>query len=215
MGKLKVALFDLDGTLFDTENQYSVFWGNVGRMYRPDVPNFENIIKGSTLKRIYDNYFPDKSLQQEITRKLDKWEEQMVYEFVPGSLDFLRELRHNGVKCAVVTSSNIPKMKSVAKQIPEFGSLFDRVLTSEDFAASKPDPYCYLLGAKVFDAQLNECLVFEDAYNGLQAGMSSGIFTVGVATNLSRADIEDKCNYVIDDFTEMSYSIASSLIDTK
>lgn len=215
MGKLKAALFDLDGTLFDTENQYSEFWGNVGRKYRSDVPNFENIIKGSTLKRIYDNYFPDETLQQKITCQLDEWEEQMVYEFVPGSLDFLRELRQNEVKCAVVTSSNIPKMTSVAKQIPEFNSLFDRILTSEDFAASKPDPCCYLLGAKVFEAELGECIVFEDAYNGLQAGMSSGIFTVGVATNLSRADIEDKCNYVIKDFTEMSYTLASSLIEDK
>ena len=35
---LKVALFDLDGTLFDTEGQYTVFWGGIGRKYRPDVP---------------------------------------------------------------------------------------------------------------------------------------------------------------------------------
>jgi len=212
MGKLKAALFDLDGTLFDTENQYSVFWGRMGRTYRPDVPNFENIIKGSTLTRIFNNYFPDPEIQEEITVMLDEWESQMTYEFIPGSLEFIEELRKKGVKCAVVTSSNMPKMNSVASQIPEFNSLFDRILTSEDFTASKPDPYCYLLGAKVFDAKIDECIVFEDAYNGLQAGMASGIFTVGVATNLSPDDIKDKCNYVINDFTEMSYEKVISLL---
>ena len=50
MNKFKVALFDLDGTLMDTEGQYTVFWGKMGAKYRPDVPNLEQVIKGTTLK---------------------------------------------------------------------------------------------------------------------------------------------------------------------
>ena len=36
----KAALFDLDGVVIDTESQYSLFWGSIGRQYRPDVPDF-------------------------------------------------------------------------------------------------------------------------------------------------------------------------------
>ena len=114
----------------------------------------------------------------------------------------------------MVTRSNMVKMKSVARQIPEFHSLFDRILTAEDFTASKPAPDCYLLGARVFDADIQECVVFEDAFTGLQAGMSSGIMTVGLTTGLTAEQIKDKCNHIIPDFTGVNYdSIAALLSD--
>lgn len=203
--RLKVALFDLDGTLVDTEDQYTIFWGATARKYRPDVPRLEYIIKGTTLTQIFDKYFPDPQWQAEITEGLNAWEAQMHYEFYPGALDFLKDLKNNGVKCAVVTSSNIPKMESVRQQIPHFDALFDKVLTAEDFTASKPAPDCYLLGAKVFGADIDECVVFEDAYTGLQAGMSSGIFTVGLATGHTADEIADKCNHVLTGFEGLTY----------
>ena len=210
----KAALFDLDGTLFDTEPQYTIFWGRTARRYRPDVPNLEYAIKGTTLTQIFANYFPDPQVQAEITEALNEWEGTMRYEFVPGALDFLHDIKTHGVKCAVVTSSNMVKMKSVARQIPEFHSLFDRILTAEDFTASKPAPDCYLLGAKVFDADIKECVVFEDAFTGLQAGMSSGIMTVGLTTGLTAEQIKDKCDHIIPDFTDVRYdSIAALLSD--
>jgi len=203
---LKAALFDLDGTLFDTEDQYTVFWGKIARHYRPDVPQLEQLIKGTTLTQIYNRFFPDPQIQADITHGLDQWETQMKYEFIPGALTFLRDLRHHGVKCAVVTSSNQKKMDSVRRQMPEFDRLFDRVLTSEDFTASKPAPDCYLTAARLLEASIEECVVFEDAFTGLQAGMSAGIFTVGLTTNNPAEAIRDKCNYVISDFTDMSYN---------
>ena len=47
--QLKAALFDLDGVVFDTEPQYSVFWGEQCRLYHPEHPGLEQEIKGSTL----------------------------------------------------------------------------------------------------------------------------------------------------------------------
>jgi HAD superfamily hydrolase (TIGR01509 family) len=137
----------------------------------------------------------------------------MKYEFYPGALDFLKDLKRNGVKCAVVTSSNIPKMDSVRRQISDFDSLFDKVLTAEDFTASKPAPDCYLLGAKVFDAGIDECVVFEDAYTGLQAGMASGIFTIGLPTGHTREEIKDRCNYVLDSFEGMTFEKIQQIME--
>lgn len=213
MNTFKVALFDLDGTLMDTEGQYTVFWGKMAAKYRPDVPNLEQIIKGTTLIQIFERYFPDKKWQEEITLALDEWEKQMDYVFIPGALDFVHDIKSHGVRCAIVTSSNIKKMEVVADKVPEFRTLFDRILTSEDFAASKPNPDCYLKGASVFDCKKEECVVFEDAFTGLQAGMSAGIYTIGLATNNSRAQIQDKCNYVIDDFEGLTYDRVATLIN--
>lgn len=210
---IKVALFDLDGTLFDTEPQYTVFWGSVARKYRPDIHRLEHIIKGTTLTQIYDRYFNNAQWQEEITAGLNDYERNMTYEFLPGAVELLNDLKAHGVKCAVVTSSNKSKMDSVRLQIPDFDAYFDRVLTSEMFTASKPAPDCYLLGASVFDAKPEECVVFEDAYNGLESGMSAGMFTFGLATNLSPDDIRDKCDYVLKDFKALSYDKLVALVE--
>lgn len=196
----KVALFDLDGTLFDTEGQYSVFWGDIGRRFRPDIPHFEHIIKGTTLKQIYGRYFPDADVQQQITPLLQQFEAEMQYTFFEGAREFLDELRDKGIRCAVVTSSDSQKMQNVYRAVPSFASLFDRILTAEDFRASKPHPDCYLRGAAALGADISECVVFEDAYTGLQAGMSSGIFTIGYASGHTPEDLRDKCHYVLTDY---------------
>lgn len=205
MKDFRVALFDLDGTLIDTEGQYTRIWGEIARKYRPDVPDLEYLIKGTTLVQIFDRYFPDEDMRRGVKEMLDAGEEGMKYEFFPGALDFIADLKAHGVKCAIVTSSNQKKMENVKKAIPNFYELFDKVLTSEDFTASKPAPDCYLLGAKVFGAEIGECVVFEDAFTGLQAGMSSGIFTVGLATCNSVEAIKDKCNYVLEGFEGVTY----------
>lgn len=215
MLSFKAALFDLDGTLVDTEGQYSVFWGAMGRKYHPEIPDFDKIIKGTTLKQIFERYFPDPEVQRDLTAGLNEWERSMEYRWVPGALAFVEDLKRHGVHCAVVTSSNVPKMRSVALQRPELGTLFDRILTAEDFAASKPDPDCYLKGAEVFGCTPEECVVFEDAFTGLQAGMSAGMYTIGLATYNTPEMIADRCSHVELDFTHLSYERVLQLLRDK
>ena len=212
MKTFKAALFDLDGTLFDTEGQYSIFWGKTCRRFRPDIDRLEYKIKGMTLVQIYDKYFPDPKVQAIITEGLNEWEMQMRYNWIAGAEDFVMDCKRHGVKCAIVTSSNQMKMKAVAAQLPHFDALFDRVLTSEDFSASKPAPDCYLLGAKVFGLDIDECVVFEDAINGLQAGMASGIYTIGITTTNTPDTVSQLSNHVIGDFTELDYEKVVSLL---
>ena len=182
--ELKTALFDLDGVVFDTEPQYSVFWGGVCRQYHPEQPGLEQVIKGSTLDQIYGKWFsgPLEKEQPAITERLNEFERQMRLDYVAGFQTFCAELRARGVKTAVVTSSNRPKMENVYRQHPEFLGLMDCVLTSEDFERSKPDPDCYLKGAARFGAEPDECVVFEDSFNGLKAGRAAGMRVVGLTT---------------------------------
>lgn len=202
---LQAALFDLDGTLFDTEGQYTIYWEKIGRQYHPEIADFAHIIKGTTLVNILDTYFNTPALQKEIVQSLNEHEAKMRYHFMPGAVDFLNDLRSHGVKMAVVTSSNKQKMARVEEQMPEFATLFDCILTAEHFAHSKPHPDCYLKGAATFGLKPQECVVFEDAYSGLAAGMAAGMFTFGITTCNPREAIEDKCSYVIDTFEDLSY----------
>lgn len=193
------ALFDLDGTLLDTEAQYTEFWGRVGQRVRPDLPDFNSLIKGTTLTQIFDLYIPEQ-YQEQITAELDAWEAQMDYHLMPGAENYIHRLRAEGVKTALVTSSNQKKMAQVLRQIPHFYTLFDCVLTSEDFARSKPFPDCYLKAAQVLGVQPSDCVVFEDAFSGLKAARDAGMYVVGLATTNSAEAIRDYCDTVVNDF---------------
>lgn len=212
--KTIAALFDFDGVVMDTESQYTIYWNEVGRKYHPETENFGLIIKGQTLTQIYDRHFKGMdAVQAEITAGLNKFESKMKYEYVPGVAEFMKELRANGVKIAIVTSSNEKKMSNVYSVHPELKDLVDRILTAEMFTRSKPAPDCFLLGAQVFDTIPENCVVFEDSFHGLQAGTSAQMTVVGLSTTNPAEAIKDKCNLVISDFTNFTYQDMISLLE--
>lgn len=203
--KTIAVLFDFDGVIMDTETQYTIFWDEQGRKYLGEE-DFGRSIKGQTLTQIYDKYFSDKpEAQREITAGLNVYEKEMSYEYIPGVEDFITDLRKNGVKIAVVTSSNEEKMQNVYNAHPEFKGMVDRILTGEMFARSKPAPDCFLLGMEIFDVIPENTFVFEDSFHGLQAGMTSGATVIGLATTNTREAIIGKAHYIVDDFTTMTY----------
>lgn len=201
----RAVLFDFDGVVVDTETQYSLFWNRIGKQYL-GMDDLEIRIKGQTLVYIYDTFFPGMTKEQkDITEALDRFEEEMAYDFIPGVQDFMDDLRKHGVKTAVVTSSNGKKMAAVRRAHPDLDGMFDRILTSEMFKASKPAPDCFLLGMEVLGSTPDTTYVFEDSFNGLRAGMASGATVIGLATTNRREQIEGLCHCVIDDFRGFSY----------
>lgn len=212
---LKAALFDLDGVVFDTEPQYSIFWGQICREYHPEHPGLENEIKGQTLTQIYDRWFNDGLLgeREAITRRLDEYEMGMHYDFIDGFEQLVNDLHQNGVRTAVVTSSNMPKMESVYRYQPAFKSYFDIILTSEDFSRSKPDPDCYLKAAECLGVSANECIVFEDSFNGLRSGRAAQMKVVGLATTNSAEAIAPYSDIQIADYLTIDYSTLQRLLN--
>ena len=212
--RLKAALFDLDGVVFDTEPQYTIFWGSQCRLYHPEHPGLEHEIKGQTLTEIYDQWFsgPLLSEQPVITERLNAYEAQMSYDYIDGFERLIADLRQHGVRTAVVTSSNQPKMESVYRHQPGFRSLFDAILTSEDFQQSKPHPDCYLRAAQRLGAQINECIVFEDSFNGLRSGRAAGMKVVGLSTTNPVEAITPLSDLQISDYSSMTYEMLSELI---
>lgn len=200
---LKAVLFDLDGVVFDTEAQYSVFWGTVCREYRPDIPGLEHQIKGQTLVQIFDAFFAEmKDAQTDIVRRLNIFEQQMDYGYVPGFVQFISQLRAQGVGTALATSSNQAKMSAVYRIHPEFAQMFDAILTSEDFEESKPSPDCYLKAAARVGAMPSQCVVCEDSFNGLRSGRAAGMAVLGLSTTNPADTIAPLCDRVVPDFVQ-------------
>jgi len=136
----------------------------------------------------------------------------MHYDYIEGFEQMIADLRSHGVKTAVVTSSNLPKMQAVYRYQPQFQSLFDAILTSEDFDRSKPDPDCYLKAAARLGANTDECIVFEDSFNGLRSGRAANMKVVGLATTNSAEAISELSDIQITNYRDMGFDQLSSLL---
>ncbi len=202
MTKKSGVLFDLDGVLLDSEGLYTVFWEQMDKEYPTGVDNFASYIKGFHLKRIL-GYFESDEVRQQVLDKLLDYERNMHYEFFPGALDFIQKLRSAGIPMAIVTSSDRKKMQSLYSQHPEFSTLFDCIITGDMVTKAKPDPDCFLMGAKLLGIDIKDCIVFEDSRNGLIAGRSSGARVIGVATTLSADEVSQLSDMTIDAVSQL------------
>ena len=206
---LNAVLFDFDGTLVDTEGQYTAFWAGVGKEYLPDIPDFAQLIKGNTLRKMYDTYF--RGFSRERLNRLDElraeMERNMTFPLIPGAEAFVSELHENGVRTAIVTSSDRSKMENPWRKIPAFMSLFDEVLTAEDFRESKPSPEPYLTAAARLGVPTTQTVIFEDAINGLRSAYATGMLTVALTTENPPEVVKPLSHHFIPDFREMNISL--------
>ena len=196
-----IALFDLDGVILDTEGSYTAFWDDYGSRHFSEK-DFGLKIKGQTLVKILGDYFPEENERKAITDAINDFERNMSYPFVPGVENYIKSLKSNGIRTAVVTSSNLLKMENVYRCHPGFREMFDIILRSEDFSESKPSPYCYLKAMRLFGAGPEDCVVFEDSLAGLQAARASGAFVTALTTTNPEEVVRNYADLVIRDFND-------------
>ena len=196
-----IALFDLDGVILDTEGSYTAFWDDYGSRHFSEK-DFGLKIKGQTLVKILGDYFPEENERKSITDAINDFERNMSYPFVPGVENYIKSLKSNGIRTAVVTSSNLLKMENVYRCHPGFREMFDIILTSEDFSESKPSPYCYLKAMRLFGAGPEDCVVFEDSLARLQAARVSGAFVTALTTTNPEEVVRNYADLVIRDFND-------------
>lgn len=197
------VLFDLDGVLLDSEGQYSIFWSEMDKLYPTGIENFADFIKGFHLSRIL-GYFASETVRTQVLDRLSAFENEMRYTFFPGALELVKRLRDCGVPMAIVTSSDRKKMQSLYSQFPTFAALFDQIVTGDMVTRAKPDPYCFLLGASLLDIDIKDCVVVEDSRNGLLAGRASGARVIGIATTMSRSEVEPLSDVTVDVVAELT-----------
>ena len=208
------ALFDFDGVIMDTEPQYTLFWDAIGKVYYPEIENFGHHIKGQSLKELYKNYFGEtEGLQDFITQKLLEFEGQMHFEYIDGVVAFMKELREKGVRLSIVTSSNDAKMANAYREHPELKSMVDAIITADRVTHSKPHPECFLLGAETLDVPVENCIVFEDSFHGIEAGNRAGMKVIGLATTNPAEAIADKVSLTISDFVGFSFEKMKSVLE--
>lgn len=190
------CLFDLDGVLVDSERIYTKIWEAIERQWPTGIDNFAYKIKGTTLEDILERYFPEE-VREDVTKELIRLEGMMIYEALPGAIDFLDALRQKEIPIALVTSSNDLKMAHLWYDMPGFEQKFNVIITGDEVKCSKPDPEGYLAAAKALGVDSKRCAVFEDSLQGVKAGKAAGAFVIGIAGTLKASDIAPYSDIVV------------------
>lgn len=203
MDKRIGALFDLDGVIIDSENTYTEIWRRIESKFPTGVPDFPRVIKGTTLDNILGTYFSGEEVRPKVEKMLIEEEQDMIYAYLPGALEFLMSLKSNGIPMALVTSSNSKKMAHLRDCIPDIEDNFDFIVVGEMVQNSKPDPEGYLFAASQIGVNPSRCVVFEDSLQGVKAGKAAGAFVVGVVGTLTAETLAPYSDILVENLSEI------------
>ncbi|MDR2955053.1 MAG: HAD family phosphatase [Prevotella sp.] len=201
--KITTVLFDFDGVITNTEPLYDAFFDKLGEKYNLGHESFAAMVKGTTMKNVINkflNHLPQSDINA-IVRETEDFERQMDFPPVAGALEFIQYLKDNKYKVGMVTSSQDFKMKIALKSLG-LTTTFDTEVTSDRITDGKPNPMCYLLAADDLGANPAECIVFEDSYHGIEAGLAAGMKVIGLSTTIAENDLKKKVDHVIPDFSD-------------
>lgn len=197
---IRAVIFDLDGVIVSTDEFHYRGWQRladeegiyfdrqINERLR-GVSRMESL--AILLERSSRQYTGDE--KAELAARKNGYYRAMLQELtpadiLPGVIGLLTELRRQGVKLAIASSS-----KNSPTILAHIGlaDYFDATADGNDIKRSKPDPEVFLLAAKKLDVSPADCLVVEDAAAGVEAARAGGmrVLAVGSAAGDPRADL--------------------------
>lgn len=206
---LNALLFDLDGTLTDTDTLHLQAFRQLLHEYdgrQLSQAQFDDQVSGQANGALFKALFPQATSQQ--CQALADRKEALFREMspqlqpLPGLLRLLAHAQEQHIGMCLVT--NAPRLNAEHMlNAMGLGERFEHVLVAEELARPKPDPLPYLTGLQQLNTSASQALAFEDSLPGVQAASGAGIFTVGIATTQTQERLlAAGAQLVIDDFND-------------
>lgn len=211
------ALFDMDGVIVHTNPYHKKAFKIFLDKHNVSLTDEElkEHVYGRTNAEIFPYIFKDEYTEE----KGEEWADEKESLFrelykddakpVPGLINFLEELKNEGIKSAVGTSAPKENLDFIMDAL-DLRNYFDAFLHSADVTEGKPNPEIYLKASDRLNVHPDSCVVFEDSVAGVKAGLNAGMKVVAVASTHS-ADEFEGADLVIADFEEISIHQLSSL----
>jgi len=187
---IKLVIFDMDGTMLDTEPLSQVGWRSA--MVAQSIPVtderfnevFDNIIgtNANTWRRVLTESFAGFDVNLGATHTMDYMDEYMNTNGVPvkpGVFELLDKLEELGIKKCVATSTGRERAR---KKLKDANILhrFETVVGGDDVVESKPNPEIFLKAAAACKVEPAYCLVLEDSAAGTAGGYNAGMNVIVV-----------------------------------
>lgn len=186
------VIWDLDGTLLDTEPSYLASGTELARKYgrvlTPEIRGQMMGRPGLVAARIFlDALGIDLTPEQFIDEREAMLEELFrTCQPMPGALALIRHLHAHGVPQAVATSSNRRNVGFKTVAHADWFATFGAVVTADDVERGKPEPDIFLHAASLIGAPPASTLVFEDSPLGVDAALAAGMHVVATPEEVYR-----------------------------
>jgi len=214
------VIFDWDGVIVDSSRAHETAWELLGAEAGRPLPadHFKR-----SFGRKNDEIIPDilgwKVPPQEVTRLSRRKEElyrQVLRERgmapLPGVREFLTRLKAAGVRCAVGSSTERLNIDTIMAEIG-LGEYFATIVSADDTTRGKPDPQVFLFAAQRLQVSPAGCVVFEDAFAGLQAARSGGMKAIAVATAHPAEKLRGHADRVVTRLDEVTVAELQALVN--
>jgi beta-phosphoglucomutase len=198
--RIKACIFDLDGVIVDTARYHFLAWKRLADMLKirfteKDNERLKGVSRMASLDIILEigKMKLDDNLKEKYASLKNKWYTDFISrmtsaEILPGSVEFIRELKNAGIKVALGSASKNTPM--IVKRVG-MDNLFDAIADGNIVRNAKPDPEVFITAAKMLGVPPENCVVFEDASAGVEAAINAGMLCVGIGSDniLKKADI--------------------------
>ncbi len=183
----QALLFDLDGTLAETDSLHLPTWLDVLRPHGIEVDEafYKENISGRSNSKVVEDLLPDLPAEdgQDLADAKESSFRERAHELepLPGLVDYLEEVRRRGLATALVTNAPQENVEAVLLAL-ELGDFFAELILSDDVGAVKPDPAPYEAALEKLGVSPGEALAFEDSTSGIASSVGAGIPTVGITS---------------------------------
>jgi HAD superfamily hydrolase (TIGR01509 family) len=190
----RAVVFDLDGTLVDSEPRSRAAWRRVfeARGAAPDEALIRSFVgrRGRDVLSLLADRLPGldpDALMAEAAAHANA-PGQPPTEPMPGAVELVREIHHHGLPLGLVTSAGRRYAEAMLVRLG-VRDLFGVIVAAEDVVVGKPDPEGYARACRVLGVPPAACVAFEDAPAGIAAVKAAGMYCVAVATTHEPGDL--------------------------
>lgn len=218
--RIKCAIFDFDGTLFDS----MFLWDSVGEIYlrslgknpklslREDVRELSLYQSACYFKQEYELSFSVEEIIIGINQTIEYF---YIHDIMPksGVVDFLEQMKAAEIQMCIATASDRCQIEAALERCG-MRHYFDAIFTCGEVGHGKDEPVIFKKAMEYFDAECSSTVVFEDAFHAIKTAKKAGFAVVAVFDNseMRQTEIRNLADCYIADFehTEEFWKFASA-----
>ncbi|OEK04594.1 HAD family hydrolase [Roseivirga misakiensis] len=211
---LKAVIFDMDGVIIDSEplhqKAYYAMFKEVGIVVSDELYDTlrgkstinvcRELIEIFQLKHSATEMVAIKRQHFDVIFKTDK-----TFDLIKGVRNIIEDYHQNGLTLVLASSASMQTINRIFDRF-DLNKYFKAKLSGADLKASKPHPEIFVKATQATGFERSECLVIEDATNGIEAAKSAELFCIGFESIHSKNQDYRKADLVIKSFEEISFS---------